>query len=1029
MKVKRILLGILCCLVILSTSVLPTAFASANYSDYDYSREGSYFNTVLTSADILELLGYSVSAGERAYLDAYGDLNVRYEIVTNQYISVGTIDGDTVVTALPYTYTGANGERVVWTPISVSIEDVHLPFTTTDGTVYSSNLGHVDLTDESFVNVKYEMNEVTVSADDVNRVINLAYTEAVSLREEMLYYRANLDEIASYIDALSLYEANLKEIKVYDEKKAKYDAYVVESQRYESDSILYEEYLSKLEAYMYSVEYPTLVQKYDEDKAKYDKYIEDLKLVDEQLKILNDGLMGTSTYLNRQLYGCFFADLVDEVVAQKDKLTKIGASEEDINRCETASKNIRRILKPADGKHYTDLKTTEEKYAFYVNNYEALRDNIITLAVSFYSLYTVPTVKPTMHFASNLYGREDYTERFAIFIAQLIYFGNALSDEPIYCDGEILDGSVKLSYRRLSDGVDFDDVIISDLLADENGEIFVTDTNRAAPISLVEVKEPIYPETPTVTVMPDAVARPIEPSPVDHPGERPEELDVPIRPDCVPEDITRVGILENEVYLSLVSDLEQGLLTPNREERTGSFTYAPTVILTKKINVTDIVEVTFLDVYGNVLTTLGAEKGSSVNFTDELPTKPEDISATYAFASWVDESGEMFDFSSVDEDVVLYPSFRPNYKEYGTVDKGMAYLDVSVTDQVLTDVPLAHFLEVAKASHLGILITADNVTLALPYTVVLDLLEVGTDRFEIFLDTSTIGSYSCFIVPYGADGHLVPHVSGISVSIPCSDETFARDSVLSYLNGDGKANVASKSYSAGMITFTATTRTNYFFTLRYSISSNSNLADKVTAPDGAIPGESVTLTLTIPSGMKAELYYVLLSDLSKHPIEGDSFVMPYGDVRLGATFTELEYTVKFVSDGKVISERTYKYGETVRIPNAPVKVNDAEYSYAFIGWSPEVSDVTGDAVYEAQFEATPLPKAEKKVSMFNVLFYSGLTVFILLVLLALFLLLKKIGVIKLGKSSKKEKNKSTRVEDNATEEKKISEEIGDVREE
>ena len=144
--------------------------------------------------------------------------------------------------------------------------------------------------------------------------------------------------------------------------------------------------------------------------------------------------------------------------------------------------------------------------------------------------------------------------------------------------------------------------------------------------------------------------------------------------------------------------------------------------------------------------------------------------------------------------------------------------------------------------------------------------------------------------------------------------------------------------------------------------------------------------------------------------------MPYGNIRLGATFTELEYTVKFVSDGKVISEKGgYKYGDTVRVPNNPTKISDEQYSYTFIGWSPVIATVTQDVTYVAQFEAVPIPKAEEKVSLFNVLFYTGLTVFILAILISVTLILNKIGVINVRGVLNIARRKFTRVGDKTDE--------------
>lgn len=1019
MKIKRILLLVLSTLIIFTASVIPSVSAYASV-DYDYSRAGSYFNTEFTSADVLELIGYSLSDVERAYLNEYGALSVKYETVTTQQIGVITVDGVIRVSAHTYSYVGANGASVTWTPTSVSIDGVSSHFVLDNGVYTAEFLGLVT-SDNSMVRVKYDMNTVSIRAEDVNSVLNVAYTDAVALKTEITSYIAHLDEINEYFTLLDSYRKYLGDKLVYEEKRSAYDKYVSDCLIYTDELTRYEAYLLELEEYNRIKDnndsYEANRVKYESDLVKYNQYLSDLTVANQQTKMLHDGLMNTVTYLNRQLYGCIFADLVDEVVGRKDELTKIGASKEDIEKCAVATANIRSVLKPEGGVAYTDLKTDEEKYAFYVNNYEIIRDSIIVLAQSLHGVYSTDGVRITMHAASNLLDREDYTERLAIFIAQLICLANAMSVEPIMSsDGKIvLDSNVTFDYRD-SYGVDRRDVKLTDLL---EGETFVEDIANPLPLNLVEVSEPKAPEILELPTAPNEVAKPTEPTYVQDPGDEPTPVAEPVKPVFAPDNRERLEIINNETYLHLISALDLGLLKGDRQELTDDVLFTPTVTLTKSLAPSDIVEVTFLDTDGDLITTIGAEKGTAVNFTEALPEKNADISATYVFDSWLTSDGLSYDLSSVTEDVTLYPSFRPIYKEYDVIDKGsIDYLDVNVIGENLSEVPLSHFIELSMTSHHGILFTADNVSMSVPYSAVVELAAFGAERLSVFVNTASLDAFTFSIYAYNEDGKLCQHVNGISVSIPCADETFAKDSVLSYLDGDGQRREVSKSYSSGLLTFVASTRTNYSFELKYSISANSNLSGMITAPENATPGQPVRLVMDIPCGTKVEtLYYTLLSDNSRHNIDGDSFVMPYGNIRIGATLTELEFTVKFVVDGKVISEKGgYKYGETVKVPNNPTKVNDEQYSYTFIGWSPEISTVRDDVTYVAKFEATPLPKVENKVSLFNILFYSGLAVFILAILSVLTFVLNKFGVINVRGALNFVKKKFTRVRDNSLEE-------------
>ena len=63
------------------------------------------------------------------------------------------------------------------------------------------------------------------------------------------------------------------------------------------------------------------------------------------------------------------------------------------------------------------------------------------------------------------------------------------------------------------------------------------------------------------------------------------------------------------------------------------------------------------------------------------------------------------------------------------------------------------------------------------------------------------------------------------------------------------------------------------------------------------------------------------------------------------------YTITWKNDdGSVIDTTVVEYG-TVPVHDDPVKANTAEFTYKFTGWSPEVTAVTGEAVYEAVFGA------------------------------------------------------------------------------
>ena len=80
------------------------------------------------------------------------------------------------------------------------------------------------------------------------------------------------------------------------------------------------------------------------------------------------------------------------------------------------------------------------------------------------------------------------------------------------------------------------------------------------------------------------------------------------------------------------------------------------------------------------------------------------------------------------------------------------------------------------------------------------------------------------------------------------------------------------------------------------------------------------------------------------------------DVTYTAVYEETinKYTVTWVNwDNKELEkDKDVPYGATPKYDGKePTKAGNAQYSYKFTGWNPEISKVTGDVTYKAQFEA------------------------------------------------------------------------------
>ena len=72
---------------------------------------------------------------------------------------------------------------------------------------------------------------------------------------------------------------------------------------------------------------------------------------------------------------------------------------------------------------------------------------------------------------------------------------------------------------------------------------------------------------------------------------------------------------------------------------------------------------------------------------------------------------------------------------------------------------------------------------------------------------------------------------------------------------------------------------------------------------------------------------------------------------LAAHYQYDQYLITFLNDDStVVTSGHYHYGDPLTEPDAPYKENTAQYTYNFIGWSPEVTTVTAPQTYVAVWD-------------------------------------------------------------------------------
>lgn len=1003
------------------------AFPFFSYaSDVDYSYPAATSKTTVYADDFLEReLGTVLTDAEKKYLELQSGFIFSYNSnIPTSYVTVdyNETKKEATVTVSDYTYLAENGTTVVWKPVSVTVGSVSKAVTAGNYTLKFTNVT------EETADVKYTA-EFTVTKESVNRLLNLAYNDAPTLKTMIAEkkkeytklhseYITNCNKYEAYLEALSEYESlyavyteYLSQKRIYDEKYAEYLNYLSDYKDYENGKEKYDAYQAALEKYKSDyalyLEYLDYASQHQSKIDAYEDYLKKLNTVKLQLNVINKTKTPV-TELKRTIYDAIMGNTVTEVIANKSLITSqfVGVSPATVDRAGDATENLRALLTD-----YFNLSSEEQKYNYYITNFNSFKNNFAELFRALDKLYQNDTVRGTL-------ASENKQQKYIILLSQLYYISHALTDGRVakYDSGYYSsDYTILVGYDKSGKKVEttpLKTIGISTYIPDYDNAEPLSD-GYPAPVEkpeFTEMKEPVMPSKVPFPIEPDPVSKPTPPTVV----KKPTKPTVVKKPGAEPKPYVAPDEIE-----AVIDEYDKGLLKKRKAYDGDDIIITPEIIVSKKIVNSESVTVIFYDKEFSSSETqkelyrVTVEKGTYADYLGKVPEKLEDSEYIYTFSDWTDGGGNAVDLNAVSGDLSLYPKFDSEEKEYnviwvvegeildenpgtpkkeesGNVCYVFTHWEKSV-DSVTSDVTYTacfeerfivpilnggadvsfvdgnYIVETTSSSSRfdislliecaaekgGINMKTARGEISFSYSETLELKKAGVHTIEIIVRQRASGGNSYAVNLYKEDGSDVSYSAKATVKFIC-DITDTTHLVLYYQDEDGKK-LTRNTVDGNKITFTANTGKTYYANIEYLVNAIPHDGVVITVDKAAAAlNEEVTVTVDADPGITVHSVYYIDEDGNKTKIVDGKFKMPEKNLNIGAEYTVEIYTVTFVSDGKTLATFKCNYGDTVTPPNDPKKAQDSKYAYTFKGWAPEILPVTEDVVYTAVYSTTPI---------------------------------------------------------------------------
>ena len=875
----------------------------------------------------------------------------------------------------------------------------------------------------------YVSNKIIESKNKEYLINKQAYDKYLKDLEEYNTNVINYNEYLTLKEEWDLknkkYNDYLIDYQEYLIEKEKYETYLLEYNQYVKDKEVYETYLNELAEYNQNKETnQEAYQSYLTDKAKVDYQVNATKLIKRSMtelkRTIYDAVMGsTVTRVLEQK-----ADLIKLEPTLEDPINYANEATLELRKlftvldqCETDEQYFNFYVQSYNYlKRYMEqlLKSIDKMFrtqavnkAFSVldkDNTKKYKEKYVILIAQLALFCNVIDDKPVYNYEAQLpkSSKVDLTK-----------VGSAIIDFSWTVDGKTI--------KQVLGSV------VDEFNADNNNgfpKIKVYPTPVELLVPPTEVKEP---------VQPTLVKEPTPPIKVANPGSAPKKVEIPIKPIEVKEptpyvvpELTQelIDDYNNKLLVkhkeltsdynyqakSMMSkkirdvdkviiefyDLNQNLLLKETTDK-GSYIVYDGVIPKKEPNeqyieykfvgwqyddgtLLDLNNVTkdgyVYPVFEGVLRTFQIkwivngnesiemyEYGSIPSFKGSLE-KETSNSKYYIFKSWSKEIDKVYS----DETYVAI------FDEFYLVETKDGYANISNNDSVLTingiqdemSVNIKTLTEHMNLEKYDLLVESDISKFTIHKLNVKELIKKEIDIIKLNINTNENNyEYSIEFIQNGEAINL-----DFEVDIIIKGNFDVVHSQLYCKKNNALEKVRSK-IDNDNIAFSMNTAISYYVYLVYSISVyTSDFLTIGTNKKEAIVGEEVNIELgTLKLGTRLDRLYVMDADSNYYDVINNSFKMPNRDVFVGVNCSYINYTIRFIVDGKVIYQNTFKYGEIVTPPSDPIKVNDEEYSYTFNGWNTEITKVYENKDYTATFQKNIIKQEiiKERISIIKVL--------------------------------------------------------------